>query len=155
MQALELKIPPLVLVALLGLAMWLASRATPAWTLALPDLVSLGLAGLLALAGIGFSLAGKIQFGRARTTVNPMKPGNSSALVTAGVYQITRNPMYVGFLLALTAWAVFLANPAALLGPVCFVPYMNRFQIEPEERALTTLFGAAYSDYLGKVRRWL
>ena len=63
--------------------------------------------------------------------------------------------MYLGFLLTLLAWAMFLANPFAVLWVVVFVLYITRFQIIPEERALTSLFGAEYEAYKGRVRRWI
>lgn len=63
--------------------------------------------------------------------------------------------MYVGFAMFLTAWAFYLASPLLLLGVLGFILYMNRFQITPEERALTTLFGADFLAYQAKVRRWL
>ena len=63
--------------------------------------------------------------------------------------------MYLGMSLILFAWAVYLAHPVTLAGPVLFILYMNRFQIGPEERALARLFGAPYHAYLGKVRRWI
>jgi len=63
--------------------------------------------------------------------------------------------MYVGLLCVLVAWAVFLSSAWALLGPVAFVLYITRFQIEPEERALAKLFASEYTDYQAKVRRWL
>jgi protein-S-isoprenylcysteine O-methyltransferase Ste14 len=63
--------------------------------------------------------------------------------------------MYLGFLLALAGWAAYLANAgAALLLPV-FVAYLTRFQIIPEERALSAKFGAAFAAYASGVRRWL
>ena len=96
-----------------------------------------------------------VSLRRARTTVNPLRPERASALVTTGVYRITRNPMYVGMALMLLAWAVLLASPAALAGPVTFIAYMNRFQIGPEEDALDTLFGPDYAAYRSRVRRWL
>jgi protein-S-isoprenylcysteine O-methyltransferase Ste14 len=71
------------------------------------------------------------------------------------VYRYTRNPMYVGLLLALLAWAVFLANPFAVLWVVLFVLYITRFQIIPEERVLASLFGAEYEAYKGGVCRWV
>jgi protein-S-isoprenylcysteine O-methyltransferase Ste14 len=109
----------------------------------------------LVLLGGGISLAGVISFRRAKTTVNPMKPGTTSSLVTTGIYRITRNPMYVGVLFVLVAWAVFLSSVWAFVGPLVFVLYINRFQIAPEERVLSAMFGTAYSNYLAKVRRWL
>ena len=101
------------------------------------------------------SIAGTISFHRAKTTVNPMKPDKASSLVTSGVYRITRNPMYVGLLLVLVAWAVFLSSPPALAGPVAFLFYVGRFQIMPEEITLSSLFGSEYNAYKSGVRRWL
>jgi protein-S-isoprenylcysteine O-methyltransferase Ste14 len=75
--------------------------------------------------------------------------------VTTGVYRFTRNPMYLGFLLALIAWGIFLGNIVSALMPLLFVAYMNRFQISPEERALRARFGAPYVAYQSSVRRWL
>jgi len=84
-----------------------------------------------------------------------MKPQSSSVLVVSGVYKLTRNPMYLGFLLVLLGWAVFLSNVLAFLLLQAFIAYMNRFQIEPEERALASLFGQDFADYKSRVRRWL
>ncbi len=63
--------------------------------------------------------------------------------------------MYLGFLLVLVAWAVYLSNVVALLLVPTFVLYMNRFQIKPEERALAAKFGTQYTAYMHRVRRWL
>jgi len=84
-----------------------------------------------------------------------MKPEKASSLVTTGIYRFTRNPMYLGLLFVLFAWAVFLASVWALLGPVAFVFYIDRFQIAPEEAILAGMFGAAYTEYKARVRRWL
>ena len=84
-----------------------------------------------------------------------MKPQTTSSLVCSGIYRVTRNPMYLGLVFVLVAWAVFLSSAWALLGPMAFALYMNRFQIAPEERVLSSMFGASYSDYLSRVRRWL
>ena len=153
METLELKIPPPAIALLVAVAMWALSRVTP--SLQVPVGVRQFLALAVALMGIGFSAAGVISFRRAKTTLNPTRPQLTSALVRSGIYTITRNPMYVGLLLILIALAIFLSSPSALLGPVAYFLYVGRFQIAPEERALTALFGAEYTDYLSKVRRWL
>lgn len=153
MRALEHKIPPPVVAVLIATAMWGISSLPPA--LALAPAMRQVLAAALAIAGVGFDLLGLLAFRRARTTVNPMKPGNASALVTGGVYQITRNPMYLGLALLLTAWAVHLSMLWPFIGPVLFVLYMNRFQIGPEERVMGDKFGATYAAYASRVRRWL
>lgn len=153
MQALELRIPPPVVALLLAIAMWGISRFfTPA---VVPWPARVLIAAVIALPGLGIAASGAVAFRRAKTTVNPMKPEATSSLVTSGIYRFTRNPMYVGLLCLLTAWAVLLGAPLAFVGPVIFVPYINRFQIVPEERALAALFGTDYAAYKARVRRWL
>jgi protein-S-isoprenylcysteine O-methyltransferase Ste14 len=63
--------------------------------------------------------------------------------------------MYLGLLLVLLGWASFLANALAFMFLPLFVLYINRFQIDPEERALVSMFGQDFTNYLSKVRRWL
>ncbi|MES2562824.1 MAG: isoprenylcysteine carboxylmethyltransferase family protein [Pseudomonadota bacterium] len=133
--------------------MWGISLSLP--LLENPAFVRRAAALMLALAGIGLSAAGVISFHRAKTTVNPMKPESTSALICSGIYSITRNPMYLGVLTVLIAWAVLLSSAWALLGPLAFVLYINRFQIAPEEQVLSDKFGADYSAYKSRVRRWL
>jgi protein-S-isoprenylcysteine O-methyltransferase Ste14 len=153
MNALELKVPPPVVASVLAVAMWVVSRSTP--TLEIDPAVRIAVALALALAGAAAGAAGIASFRRARTTLDPMKPEAASSLVTDGIYRFTRNPMYVGILLVLLAWAAFLGAPWTLLGPVAFVAYLTRFQITPEERILMARFGDAYAIYKARVRRWL
>lgn len=153
MRALELKVPPPGVALLIGVAMWFAARQQASVELPLVARV-IAFVGI-ALAGGAIALAGDREFKRARTTISPFKPENSTALVTSGIYGITRNPMYVGLTLVLLGWAVFLWSAWALLGPVVFALYINRFQIAPEERILSAKFGDAYKQYTARVRRWL
>src|SRR4051794_16193375 len=153
MHVLELKVPPVAVVLLMAALMWLVARAAPAFELALPARGFLAVG--LAVAGVAASLSGVVSFRRAKTTVNPMKPDSTSSLVSSGVYRYTRNPMYLGFLLILLGWAVFLSNVLALVVLPVFVLYMNRFQISPEERVLASLFAEEYAEYQASVRRWL
>jgi protein-S-isoprenylcysteine O-methyltransferase Ste14 len=153
MKALELKIPPPLVALFIGILMWLTPAL--AGSPAIPPGLRLGVALALFCLGLSTALSGLIAFRRARTTVNPMKASSASSLVSSGIYRFTRNPMYLGLLLALLGWAVFLSNPLALLFLPVYVLYINRFQILPEERVLTSLFGTSYSAYTGSVRRWL
>jgi protein-S-isoprenylcysteine O-methyltransferase Ste14 len=153
MSLLELKVPPPIVALLLALLMWLVSSLVA--PLEVPFRWRVGAALALALIGLGFSAAGVTAFRRVRTTINPHKPTAASSLVSGGVYRITRNPMYLGLLLLLLAWAVFLSNPLAVLLVPVFVLYITRFQIKPEERALSSLFDGEYAAYRRRVRRWL
>jgi protein-S-isoprenylcysteine O-methyltransferase Ste14 len=152
MNALELKVPPPAVGLVLAAAMWgLAQIAASSMAVPNPHFA----AAVVALVGIGFDIAGVVSFRRAKTTVNPLRPDRTSSLVSSGVYRFTRNPMYVGMLFLLIAWAIFLSSPWTLLGPLAFVLYINRFQIGPEEKVLGDRFGEEFSTYTKEVRRWL
>lgn len=157
MTFLEHRIPPPVVALLLAAGMWWLARGWlgAGWPVWVSDGWRLALAGALVLTGGAFDVAGLVAFRASRTTVNPLRPERSSALVTNGVYRLTRNPMYVGMACLLLAWAVYLGPLPVLTGPVLFVLYITRFQIVPEERALRRLFGADYEAYAARVRRWL
>ena len=152
-MTLELKIPPVAVALITAACMWLAARAVPG--LAVPFSGHEVVSGLVAASGGIIALSGVVAFNRAGTTVNPMKPGSSSALVQSGIYSVTRNPMYLGLLLVLLSWAIYLAHVLTVLFLPGFVWYMNRFQIEPEERALASLFGPEFTAYADRERRWL
>ena len=153
MDSLELRVPPVALMLLCGVAMWVLAWLFPSlrWPFAGQNAVAI----VALMSGVAVAVVGVVQFRRSRTTVNPMTPGASTALVVTGVYRQTRNPMYLGFLLMLIALAVWLANLASLFVLPMFVAYMNRFQILPEERALAARFGQQFEDYRRSVRRWL
>ncbi len=153
MPNLENRIPPPLVAALFALVMWVISIVLPAIEMNAVAQVALSLAALA--AGLFFCIAGIVSFRKAKTTVNPLKPETATSLVNSGIYTISRNPMYVGFALLLSAWAVYLSSPWVIIGIVGFVLYMNRLQIMPEERALKEIFGSEFLTYQTKVRRWL
>lgn len=149
----NLKIPPLVLLILVGCLMKGMGSLLPSLEFEFPAIVIVGAAGML--SGVGVSLLGVYEFRKAKTTVDPRNPEKSESLVGVGVYSISRNPMYVGFLLILFGWWLLVANYAALPFLPLFVFYINTFQIKPEELFLTKKFGSAYTEYCSKVRRWV
>ena len=153
MNFLELKIPPPIIGLCLCVLMWFTPPL--AGTVDLPLGVRIAIALAFVIVGQSIAIAGVVEFRRAKTTINPIKASSASSLVTGGIYRYTRNPMYVGMLLTILGWAAYLSNPLTLLFAPAFVLYMNRFQIKPEERVLTTLFGAPYAAYTGRVRRWI
>ena len=144
--------PPLIGLACVGLA-WASARYLPEFAYASP--FRIWIAAALVLAGIGFDVSGLLVFRRARTTINPLSPDKSTAIVRSGPYAFTRNPMYVGMALILLGYCVFLANAAAVLAVAVFCAYITWFQIIPEERMLLRKFGEAYAAYMRSVRRWV
>ena len=119
--------------------------------------LSLRIAVALALAAMGLSVIAFAvnEFREERTSVNPMDLDRTSAIVTAGIYRVSRNPMYLGMLLCLLGFGWLLSNPASLAAAVLFVPTITRLQIIPEERALLGHFGPEYLAYCQDVRRWI
>lgn len=153
LDRLELIVPPPAVTLAIGVLMWLLARWLPALQFALP--LRGVLASVLAIAGFALLGACALQFRRAGTTVNPMKPQKASALVQGGFYRFSRNPIYLADALILVGWGLWLSNFASLAAIALFVVYLNRFQIEPEERALHKAFGAEFDAYRRRVRRWV
>jgi protein-S-isoprenylcysteine O-methyltransferase Ste14 len=119
-------------------------RATPATSIAGAVLFAAG----AVIAGWGLAI-----FRNARTTT---VPGESSAkLVTWGPYRVTRNPMYVGLILAYIGEGVMLRQIWPLVFLPLIVAYLNWTVIPVEEARLTATFRDDYEQYRAKVRRWL
>jgi len=153
MQPLETRVPPPAVTLLIAGLMVLVSRLTPYLHVAAPHRAVFGVA--IGATGLVLELVSAVTFRRACTTVNPLRPSDSTSLVVTGVYRFTRNPIYLGDLLLLVGCAVFLCNIAALALTPLFVAYIDRYQIVPEERILARKFGADYEAYRSRVRRWV
>ena len=153
MKWLEHRVPPPLVLAVFAGGTVLAARQWPGATVRFPGQGFV--AAFLAAMGLAVIVAGIIRFRQARTTVNPLKPEEASALVDGGVFARTRNPMYLGMALGLAGLAVWLGHAAGPVMLAGFVGYITRFQIAPEERALRANFGGAFDAYAARVRRWL
>ena len=153
MNALELKIPPLLLLVVSAVFMWLLAAYAPIVLITFAG--QLVIAILLAVVGVQIAIAGARAFHERKTTVNPLKPEASTSLITDGVFKFSRNPIYLGMLLGLAGFAVWLGALTALLVLPMFVVCMNQFQIKPEERSLQRNFGEQFSQYMGHTRRWI
>ena len=144
--------PPIIFLAFLAVG-WTLGNLIGEPSLGLPDLWRRGAA--LVLIALGLIVEGWAAglFRRARTAVEPWKP--STALVTTGIYALSRNPIYVGFTIVYAGLAIGLDSPlaAAMILPCLIV--IDRFVIVREEAYLERKFGAPYRAYMDKVRRWL
>jgi protein-S-isoprenylcysteine O-methyltransferase Ste14 len=150
---LELKVPPPVQLLLAGLLAWGASLTSPQWSFRLP--FGLWIFACCAVTGVGITAAGVIVCRRHATTISPLSPHNATALVRDGVYRYSRNPMYLGMLLVLVGFVLWLAHPLAVAAVPVFVASITRLQIRPEERVLRELFGTEYDTFVREVRRWV
>jgi protein-S-isoprenylcysteine O-methyltransferase Ste14 len=112
------------------------------------------LLGLIPLAaGAVLNVSADSAFRKAKTTVKPFQ--ESAALVTDGVYRISRHPMYLGFVLILLGLAILLGSLTPFFIVPIFAVVMDRVFIVAEERMLAEKFGQAWLDYKARVRRWV
>ena len=150
---LKLKIPPPVYALLCVAIMWLLSRYVPVAIIFDKSFSWFGIALIMIALCMDFwSLA---LFFKKRTTPNPLKPEFTTGLVTTGLYRFSRNPMYLGLLLMLIGFAIFLRAATPFLVLPVFYLLINEMQIKPEENILGEKFGQEFLEYKNKVRRWL
>ncbi|MCK5901545.1 MAG: isoprenylcysteine carboxylmethyltransferase family protein [Cocleimonas sp.] len=149
----KLKIPPPVYALSIAGLMWLLNQYFPLvhWLEAPWNSIGLVLMGL----ALVFDLWSLVLFFKVKTTPNPMKPEKVNALVTSGLYQVSRNPMYVGLLVLLFGFSLWLGSVTPFLLLPLFVFLITTQQIKPEEAVLTKVFGKEYLEYKAQVRRWL
>jgi protein-S-isoprenylcysteine O-methyltransferase Ste14 len=119
------------------------------------ELAAVGWMSGLVLVALGVALGAwsVALFFRSGTTPNPTRP--TTTLVIRGPYLLTRNPMYLSWvmlcfgiaLMANSLWLLLVVVPAAIV--------IRRTAIDREERYLASKFGDEYRAYCARVRRWL
>lgn len=112
-----------------------------------------GMGGLVVTCALTLASWAIVHFRQGGQNEKPWTP--TTAIVGAGPYRFTRNPMYLGMVLLCIGAAVLLSNWWILaLTPVCAFA-LWRLAIRPEERYLEEKFGEDYRAYKRRVRRWL
>ena len=108
---------------------------------------------VIAIAGVGVSAAAKRHFQRIGTNVYTFEePGE---LVTAGLFGISRNPMYLGLVVAGFGAALVSATLAALFLSAAFTLIVRYWYVAYEESAMLRRFGEPYQAYCRRVGRWI
>jgi protein-S-isoprenylcysteine O-methyltransferase Ste14 len=130
---------------------------TPVFTVLLPGFnylsFPLNLAGLLFIAaGLAISGIAFKQFKKAGTSERYEK---STTVVSDGVFSISRNPMYLGYVLVVTGESLLTQNLLSLIIPLFLFLILNYMFIPYEEQRMRDEQGDTYSDYMKKVRRWI
>jgi protein-S-isoprenylcysteine O-methyltransferase Ste14 len=147
---------PAPLALLSALLMWLTAAdgfvLSYAW---LPSQLQTGIGLLLMLIAASICVTAGVSLRRANTTVDPRQPDATTALVQHGIFAYSRNPIYLGFILALLGWLFIVSALMPLLWWICYFGYLDRVQIPREEQALTINFGDHFVAYCRRVRRWL
>ncbi|PVZ87076.1 isoprenylcysteine carboxyl methyltransferase [Serratia sp. S1B] len=147
-----LVLPPVVLVLCGGgmlIFHWLAGSG---WQ---GNRFTLGFAVVLVAVAFAMMFSTSLAFHRANTTVHPQKFHQVNNLIVNGIFRFSRNPIYLGLLLLLAAWALVLDSWLVWIGWLLFFVYLDRMQVPREERFLAQRFGNEYLAYCQRVRRWL
>lgn len=116
-------------------------------------------AGIIAWIGVFCCLAGLlllalslVSFGKSfRVGIDT---DHSDKLVTNGIFAYTRNPIYVAFAFVLLGEFLIFSSPLLLIYLVAAILLFHR-QVLREEEFMRQRYGAQYSDYCARVRRYL
>ena len=148
---LKTKIPPPIIALLFIIVTYLSSLVIVPFKFGNQSL----LAYLIFVMGLVFVLSAMRQFKQKNTIINPMTPKQTTTLVVDGIYNYSRNPMYLGLLLVLTSSGIFFGAWLSLLIVPLFWLLISTLQIIPEGEAMLELFGENFVKYKRKVRRWI
>jgi protein-S-isoprenylcysteine O-methyltransferase Ste14 len=109
------------------------------------------------LSGVGvlIGVLGLWEFYKASTTIDPHSAKRVSTIVTSGIYQFSRNPMYVALVCITISVGFYLGDLLTLSVVPVFILYLHYLQIIPEEEALEEKFGDKFREYKSEVRRWI
>ena len=147
----ETKIPPPIVTLAFGLSIYFSRGMFPGvevWH-------SLYLGVFLLFIGFFILISAVRLFRKDKTTVNPLSPDQATKLVTDGIFKYSRNPMYLGMALVLASIAVFFNLLGGIILIALFCAYITKFQIIPEERAMSDLFSDDFDKYIKETRRWV
>ena len=147
----ETKIPPPLVTLVFGMSIYFSREMFPAIEIQ----YSLYLGIFLLLSGFFILVSAVRLFRKDETTVNPLSPEQATKLVTDGIFKYSRNPMYLGMAIVLSSIAVFFNLLGGIILIALFCAYITKFQIIPEERAMSDLFSDDFDKYIKETRRWV
>ena len=147
----ETKIPPPIVTLIFGLSIYFSRGVFQAVEIQHSFYIGI----LLLLGGVTILISAVRSFKKDKTTINPLSPEQATKLVTDGIFKYSRNPMYLGMVFILSSMAVLfnLIGGIILIALFCF--YITKFQIIPEERAMSNLFSQDFNKYKQATRRWI
>jgi len=120
-------LPPPVIGIIIGFAMWIVAYQLPQFSFMFAGKSLIG--GIFIVVGFGIDLISVLRFAKSKTTISPLVPERTKILVVEGLYQYSRNPMYLGMLLILIGWSVILGNIIGFFFPILFFVMINELQI--------------------------
>ena len=147
----ETKIPPPIVTLIFGFATYLSRKIFPEIEIQYSSFFGI----FLLLLGFFILISAVKLFRNDKTTVNPLSPEQATKLVTNGIFKLSRNPMYLGMAVILASVAVLFNIIGGIISMALFCLYITKFQIIPEERAMSNLFSQDFDKYKQATRRWI
>jgi protein-S-isoprenylcysteine O-methyltransferase Ste14 len=145
------KIPPPIVTLFFGLCIYFSRDYFFSYEYKFLDILSY----MFFLIGLWILISAVNSFKKQSTTVNPIKIENASSLVTSGVFEYSRNPMYLGMALILLGLAFMFNVIGGIIFTILFTIFITKFQIRPEEEVMQRLFGEDFLKYKKNVRMWV
>ena len=145
------KIPPPLVTLFFGCCIYFSKNFFLAINIQALTLLSY----VLFLLGFGILIMAARSFKEHNTTINPIKIETASSLVVSGIFNYSRNPMYLGMVLILLGLSLKFNLIGGLIFTALFIIFITNFQIKPEEKVMLKIFGEEFVNYKDKVRRWL
>lgn len=103
--------------------------------------------------GLFISKMSSNHFQKAKTNINTFDEPDK--LITSGMFKYSRNPMYLGFVMALLGISVILGTVSAIIILIMFILITDQWYIKFEEKMMIKKFGDQYVDYKKTTRRWI
>ncbi len=144
--------PPFFYVAGVVVGVLLHEFVQP-FNLGLSVAVRTGAGTIFAVVGLALMAGAMALFRRTGQDPRPWEP--TPAIVSTGVYRLTRNPMYLGMSLLQIAIGVGLANGWIIILVPAVLAVVHVLVIRREESYLERKFGDEYMHYKASVRRWI
>lgn len=104
--------------------------------------------------GVGIMGVAAWRFRKAQTTLSPNRIDQAEHLVMTGLFEYSRNPMYLGMVLMTLGFSFVWSSLVGVVLALVFGWYLDRFQIRPEEKALGQRFGPTFDQYKKQTHRW-
>ena len=145
------KIPPPIVALICGLSIYFSRPLFSEKIYIYSNIISVS----LFFFGAAFIVLAASSFKKHKTTISPLHPEKTSALVISNVFKYSRNPMYLGMLFILISLAIRYNIIGGIIAISIFIFFITKFQIKPEEVQMKKLFGEKYAQYKKRTRMWI
>ena len=145
------KIPPPIVTFICGLSIYFSRPLFSEKIYIYSNIISVS----LFFFGAAFIVLAASSFKKHKTTISPLHPEKTSALVISNVFKYSRNPMYLGMLFILISLAIRYNIIGGIIAISIFIFFITKFQIKPEEVQMEKLFGEKYVLYKKRTRMWI